>query len=270
MHHICERCLVYKMAKSKASSNGLYTLLPIPTTPWIDISMDFVLGLPRTQSDKNSIFVVVDRFSNIEHFIPCHKSDDACHVANLFIREVLRLHKLPKSIVSKKDSKFLTHFWRTLCEFVYNRVVNKTTSHIPFKLVYGYNPLSPLDLVPLLVLSKLNSKGLSKAQFIVRLHERARMFKERQGKKFPFLRKFKLLPRGARPFLVLKRINDKTYVLDMPQEFGDQEESERDLAGTTRESLQGLLTRGRLKKLEAKVQRNKDLLRGQRASKTFM
>ncbi|RDX91689.1 hypothetical protein CR513_26292, partial [Mucuna pruriens] len=49
VHHVCERCLTYKIAKSKASSKGLYTPLPIPTTRSIDISMDFVLGLPRTK-----------------------------------------------------------------------------------------------------------------------------------------------------------------------------------------------------------------------------
>ncbi|XP_020961117.1 LOW QUALITY PROTEIN: uncharacterized protein LOC107646376 [Arachis ipaensis] len=245
----CAKCVACKQAKSKSLPHGLYAPLPVPMYPWVDISMDFVLGLPRTKKGRDSIFVVVDRFSKMAHFIACHKTDDATNIADLFFREVVRLHGVSQTIVSDRDVKFLSHFWKVLwgklgtkllysttchpqtdgqtevvnitlgtllrtvvgknlktwedclpfIEFAYNRTIHSSTGFSPFELVYGFNPLTVLDLLPL---------PLSD---IVWVHLR----KER----FPTQRKSKLDPRGDGPFQVLERVNNNAYKIDLPGEY---------------------------------------------------
>jgi hypothetical protein len=79
VERVCARCITCRQAKSRVLPNGLYTPLPVPSAPWVDISMDFVLGLPRSREGRESIFVLVDSISKMVHFISCHKTDDATH-----------------------------------------------------------------------------------------------------------------------------------------------------------------------------------------------
>ena len=112
VERICGRCITYRHAKSRVQPHGFYTPLPIPSEPWVDLSMDFVLvylGLGVV-----GILFFWFRFSKMAHFIPCHKMDDASHVADMFFREVIRLHGIPRTIVSDRDAKFLSYFWKTL------------------------------------------------------------------------------------------------------------------------------------------------------------
>jgi hypothetical protein len=104
--------------------------LPVPSEPWVDISMDFVLGLLKSKKGRYSIFIVVDRFSKMVHFIACHKTDDASYITDLFFREIVRLYSIPKSIVSDRDVKFLGYFWKTLWGKLGTNSYFLTTCHL--------------------------------------------------------------------------------------------------------------------------------------------
>jgi len=78
----------------------LYAFLSVQHTPWRDLSVDLVLALSKTARKHDSIFVVVDSFSKMAHFIPCSLSINVSHMVKLFFKEIVRLHDLPATIMS--------------------------------------------------------------------------------------------------------------------------------------------------------------------------
>ncbi|XP_059436337.1 uncharacterized protein LOC132169297 [Corylus avellana] len=117
---------------------GLYNGFLFKEGPWTNVSMDFVLGLPKTQRSNDSIFVVVDRFSKMVHFIACKKTADASLVGE---------H------LKSWDQKLFQ------AEFAYNRSTNRSTSLSPFTIIFGSNPLAPLVLAPISDLKRPHGKA---------------------------------------------------------------------------------------------------------------
>ena len=102
--------------------------LPVPIRPWESLSMDLITGLPNVDG-YDAMLTVVCSLTKMAHFIPCHKTHDVVHIVDLFFREVVRLHGLPKSIVSDRDTKFEGYFWRTLSKKLKTELKFSSTHH---------------------------------------------------------------------------------------------------------------------------------------------
>nr|GEU53725.1 reverse transcriptase domain-containing protein [Tanacetum cinerariifolium] len=121
VNRIFEKCRTCHTAKTHSSNTDLYTPLSVLVAPLEDVSLDFVLGLPRTQRAKDSVMTKVVNQS---------------------------LGNLLRSLIGDNAKQ-----WDLIlpqAEFAYNRSVNRTTDKSPFKVVYGRNSITPLDLVPVL------------------------------------------------------------------------------------------------------------------------
>ncbi|KAJ8759923.1 hypothetical protein K2173_010069 [Erythroxylum novogranatense] len=151
---------------------GLLQPLPIPEAIWTDISMDFIEGLPLSHR-CSTILVVVDRLSKYSHFIPLRHPFTAATVAKEFICNIVKLHGVPRSIVSDRDKIFLSTFWqhfssyhpqtdgqtevvnRTLeqylldwlpwAELSFNSSYHSSTKISPFEAVYGTTKVQSVD-----------------------------------------------------------------------------------------------------------------------------
>ncbi|GJS47498.1 putative nucleotidyltransferase, ribonuclease H [Tanacetum coccineum] len=123
----CLLCQQVKIEHQRAS--GLLQPLEIPIWKWDEISMDFVTGLPRTQRKHDAIWVVVDRLTKSAHFLPIRKDYPVSKIAEMFQQEIIRLHGTPLAIVSDRDPRFTSRFWKGLQKAWGTRLKFSTAFH---------------------------------------------------------------------------------------------------------------------------------------------
>jgi hypothetical protein len=124
-----KQCVVCQKAKhSQQHPAGLLQPLPIPVGPWQDISMDFIEGLPSSDH-CNVIVVVVDRFTKYAHFFATKHPYTAQTIAQLILDNVVKLHGLPKTIVTDRDPVFLSKFWKELFQLYGVKLTMSTAYH---------------------------------------------------------------------------------------------------------------------------------------------
>ena len=101
-------CILYcKLINEK---QGLYHSLPTPTVPYESISINFVGGFPRTKKGRDYLFLAVDKFINMCIPMPCKRTIKGQDTINMFFKKVWVQFDIPRSIVSNRDTKFLSYF----------------------------------------------------------------------------------------------------------------------------------------------------------------
>ena len=123
----CDTCQRVKAIHMKTA--GPLHSLPVPSWKWEDICMDFIVGLPRTSTGYNSIWVIVDRLTKIAHFLPVRDKYQAEQYAKLYLDRIFSLHGAPKTIVSDRGSLFISKFWKSLHESLGTKLIRSSAYH---------------------------------------------------------------------------------------------------------------------------------------------
>ncbi|MCO5594513.1 hypothetical protein L7F22_048545 [Adiantum nelumboides] len=96
---------------------------------WECISMDFVTCLPKKTGNYDSIFVIVDKLTRVAHLIPVKQSATTADIAQVFVKEIVRLHGIPARIISDRDAKFTSKFWQAMFQSLGTQLNLSTAYH---------------------------------------------------------------------------------------------------------------------------------------------
>ncbi|KAJ8762731.1 hypothetical protein K2173_012223 [Erythroxylum novogranatense] len=138
--------------------SGLLNPIPIPQWKWDNITMDFVTGLPLTQRKHDAVWVIVDKFTKSAHFLPVCPDYSLDRLAYLYVNEIVRLHGVPLSIISDRDPRFTSRFWKSLQEALGTQLKFSTAFHpqtdgqsertsigmAPYEALYGRKCRTPM------------------------------------------------------------------------------------------------------------------------------
>ncbi|GJY04639.1 putative reverse transcriptase domain-containing protein [Tanacetum coccineum] len=224
----CLTCFRVKAECQKPS--GLLIQPEIPTCKWERITMDFVTKLPKTSSEHDTIWVIVDRITKSSHFIPTKTTDSMETLTRLYIKEIVSRHGVPISIISDHDSHFTFRFWQSM----QNALGQKCRSPVCWAEVGDVQLTGPE------IIHETTEK-------IVQIQQRLQVVRDRQRsyanvrrnplefqvrdrvmlKVSPrkgvirFKKRGKLNPRYIEAFKILKRVGPEAYTLEIPEELSN-------------------------------------------------
>ncbi|GJW22267.1 putative reverse transcriptase domain-containing protein [Tanacetum coccineum] len=243
----CMTCAKVKAEYQKPS--GLLVQPVIPVWKWENITMDFVTKLPKTTSGQDTIWVIVDRLTKSAHFLPMKETDTMEKLTRQYLKEVVSRHGVPVLIISDRDSKFTSHFWKSLneaLEFSYNNNYHTSIKAAPFEALYGRKCRSPIcwaevgdaQLTGLEIICETTEKIIQIKHRLQASRDRQRSYADKRRKPLEFQvgdkvmlkvspwkgvihfgKRGKLNPRYIGPFKILAKVGTVAYRLELPEQL---------------------------------------------------
>ncbi|SLM35611.1 Ribonuclease H-like domain [Lasallia pustulata] len=251
----CNSCLVCQGARvTRRKQPGLLQPIPIPKRAWEVLTPDFITGLPESHAyggAYNAILVVVCKFLKMAYYIPAKKDWTAGQLAEAFVREIIRLHRVPQALISDHGSVFTSWLWANLIfalkidcrtleqylrsyvnyqqdnwasllaldKFAYNASLHSSTGKAPFEVVYGSIPRS--DMLTAEALEKYSAvNGTTTEAKQLTEHLRNTRLVWLKVKNITMERPLRKLDwQHYAPFRIVKKIGNVTYQLNLPEEL---------------------------------------------------
>ncbi|GKA90378.1 putative reverse transcriptase domain-containing protein [Tanacetum coccineum] len=193
--------------------------------------MDFVTKLPRTAAGQDTIWVIVDRLTKSAHFLPMREDDTLEKLTRQYLKEVVSKHGVPVSIISDRDGKFTSHFWKSLHKALGTRLDMSTAYHLEtdgqsertihtsikaasFEALYGRKCRSPICW------TEVGDSQLTGLEIIHETTERIVQIKSHiQAARDRQKSYANLNPRYIGPFKIIAKVGTVAYRLELPEKL---------------------------------------------------
>ncbi|GJV06589.1 putative reverse transcriptase domain-containing protein [Tanacetum coccineum] len=194
--------------------SGLLVQPKIPEWKWDNITMDFVMKLPKSSQGYNTIWVIVDQLTKSAIFIPIRETDPLDKLERMYLKEVVTRHGIPVSIICDRDPRRTKREdysnYAQLLEDNVRELVRSTLERCRSPICWA--EVEEVQLTGLEIIQEITEK-------IIQIKKRMQAARDRQKEGRTFGKRGKLNPRYVRPFKVLEKVGEVAYKLELPEEL---------------------------------------------------